>query len=205
MSAIARPPETRRLQVKPIRRWFGLTQGAFAGELGVSRATVARWEAQHSGPEPNSAEGRCSPLLWRSATSPSRCSVPPRAERGSALPSRFSMGNIPPRSWENAARSLFATTFASPGKAATKRCRQCLAGPRRSPRWPGQHARSGPHRVPASGASVGSPLGTGAVRTVERRLPRPVYGAGPRRSAYRTAEAYQPRGGAPPRRPAPMP
>ena len=58
MPAIARPAETRRLQVKPVRRWFGLTQGAFARALGVSRATVARWEAQHTGPEPNSAEGR---------------------------------------------------------------------------------------------------------------------------------------------------
>jgi len=50
--------ERRRVAMKPVREWFDLTQGEFARALGVSRATIARWEAQHTGPEPNSAEGR---------------------------------------------------------------------------------------------------------------------------------------------------
>jgi DNA-binding transcriptional regulator YiaG len=44
--------------LKPIRQWFGLSQGAFAQALGVSRATVAQWEAADTGPHANSAEGR---------------------------------------------------------------------------------------------------------------------------------------------------
>lgn len=53
-------PATRRAirRVIVIRRWFRLPQEAFARVLGVSRSTVARWEADGSGPEPDSAEGR---------------------------------------------------------------------------------------------------------------------------------------------------
>lgn len=53
-------PAARRAarQVTVIRRWFRLSQEAFAKVLGVSRSTVARWEADASGPEPDSAEGR---------------------------------------------------------------------------------------------------------------------------------------------------
>ena len=44
--------------IKPIREWFGLSQEACARALGVGRATIARWEARRTGPDPNTAEGR---------------------------------------------------------------------------------------------------------------------------------------------------
>lgn len=46
------------IRVKPVRRWFRLSQEAFAKALGVGRATVARWEAADAGPNANTAEGR---------------------------------------------------------------------------------------------------------------------------------------------------
>lgn len=46
------------IRVKPVRRWFRLSQEAFASALGVGRATVARWEAANAGPNANTAEGR---------------------------------------------------------------------------------------------------------------------------------------------------
>lgn len=48
----------RRIRVRPLRRWFGVSQEQFARTIGSSRATVQRWETAGSGPEPNSAEGR---------------------------------------------------------------------------------------------------------------------------------------------------
>src|SRR5262249_22848102 len=46
------------LRVKPLRRWFGLSQEEFARVLGVGRATVVRWEAAAGGPLAHTAEGR---------------------------------------------------------------------------------------------------------------------------------------------------
>ncbi len=48
----------RRLRVRPLRRWFGLSQEQFARAIGTSRPTLQRWETRGTGPEPNSAEGR---------------------------------------------------------------------------------------------------------------------------------------------------
>ncbi len=61
MTVLTKPTKGRRptvLRVRPVRQWFGLSQEAFAQALGVSRATVARWEAANSGPNANTAEGR---------------------------------------------------------------------------------------------------------------------------------------------------
>ena len=41
-----------------LRRWFGLSQEAFAEVLGISRSTVARWEASGTVPDTSTAEGR---------------------------------------------------------------------------------------------------------------------------------------------------
>lgn len=61
-SAVLPPiaPAARRTarQATVIRRWFRLSQEAFAKVLGVSRSTVARWEAEGTGPDLESAEGR---------------------------------------------------------------------------------------------------------------------------------------------------
>ncbi len=51
------------IRVKPIREWFGLTQEEFAHVLGVSRATVIRWEEANSGPAATSAAGRVLGIL----------------------------------------------------------------------------------------------------------------------------------------------
>jgi DNA-binding XRE family transcriptional regulator len=52
-----------RLRSRSLRVWFGLSQGAFARAVGVSRSTVARWEAHDSGPATNTAEGRILTLM----------------------------------------------------------------------------------------------------------------------------------------------
>ncbi len=50
-------------RVQPIRQWFGLTQEDFAKILGVSRATVIRWEEANGGPRPQSSAGRLLAIL----------------------------------------------------------------------------------------------------------------------------------------------
>lgn len=52
------PRRAPRQRARVLRGWFGLSQAAFARAVGVSRSTVARWEASSSGPDPNTAEGR---------------------------------------------------------------------------------------------------------------------------------------------------
>ncbi len=52
------PRRAPRLRAHAIRTWFGLSQEAFARAVGVSRSTIARWEAHNRGPDPNTAEGR---------------------------------------------------------------------------------------------------------------------------------------------------
>ncbi len=51
-------PRTSRLKAHGLRDWLGLSQEAFARAVGISRSTVARWEAHSTGPDPNTAEGR---------------------------------------------------------------------------------------------------------------------------------------------------
>ncbi|MBI4278479.1 MAG: helix-turn-helix transcriptional regulator [Armatimonadetes bacterium] len=46
------------IAARRLRKWYGLTQEAFARAVGVSRSTVTRWEAQDGGPDPDTAEGR---------------------------------------------------------------------------------------------------------------------------------------------------
>jgi DNA-binding transcriptional regulator YiaG len=58
-----RTHKTHVLRVKGIRMWFGLTQDDFARVLGVSRATVIRWEDANSGPASTSAAGRVLTIL----------------------------------------------------------------------------------------------------------------------------------------------
>ena len=48
----------RRIRMRLLRRWFGLSQEQFARAIGTSRPTLQRWETRGAGPEPNSAEGR---------------------------------------------------------------------------------------------------------------------------------------------------
>jgi DNA-binding XRE family transcriptional regulator len=55
--------KTHLLRVKAIRQWFGLTQEELAQVLGVSRATVIRWEEANSGPVATSAAGRVLNIL----------------------------------------------------------------------------------------------------------------------------------------------
>lgn len=59
----ARSQKPAIIQVKTIRQWFGLTQDDFARALGVSRATVIRWEEANSGPMATSAAGRVLHIL----------------------------------------------------------------------------------------------------------------------------------------------
>lgn len=51
------------IRVKAIRQWFGLTQEDFAHVLGVSRATVIRWEEANGGPVVTGAAGRVLSIL----------------------------------------------------------------------------------------------------------------------------------------------
>lgn len=51
------------IRAKAIRVWFGLTQEEFARVLGVSRATVIRWEESNGGPTTTSAAGRVLSIL----------------------------------------------------------------------------------------------------------------------------------------------
>lgn len=52
-----------RTDSEPMRKWYALSQFEWARVLGVSRATVARWAAERSGPDRSSAEGRLFALL----------------------------------------------------------------------------------------------------------------------------------------------
>jgi len=54
----ARSQKPSIIRVKTIRQWLGLTQNEFARVVGVSRATVIRWEEANSGPMAASAAGR---------------------------------------------------------------------------------------------------------------------------------------------------
>ena len=58
MAVAVRTPRGPVMRVRPVREWFGLSLDAFARALGVSRATVARWEAANSGPARDTAAGR---------------------------------------------------------------------------------------------------------------------------------------------------
>lgn len=49
---------SRVQSIRALREWLGLSQGEFARALGVSRATVNRWEMQGHDPDPASAAGR---------------------------------------------------------------------------------------------------------------------------------------------------
>ncbi len=53
----------RRTDSESLRKWYGFSQFRWARVLGVSRSTVARWAAERSGPDPDSAEGRLFALL----------------------------------------------------------------------------------------------------------------------------------------------
>src|SRR6516162_5894614 len=63
IAAKARARKAHIIRAKPIRLWFGLTQEDFARVLGVSRATVIRWEEVNSGPTVTSAAGRVLSIL----------------------------------------------------------------------------------------------------------------------------------------------
>jgi DNA-binding transcriptional regulator YiaG len=38
--------------IRALRKWLGLTQQAFAVKLGVTVATISRWEHEHAIPSP---------------------------------------------------------------------------------------------------------------------------------------------------------
>jgi len=67
------PPTDYALEVKRVRGWLGLTQQQLADRLGVSFATVNRWENEQSRP---------SPLSWQQLESLIREIAPDAAARG---------------------------------------------------------------------------------------------------------------------------
>lgn len=66
-AALSLPSATERRPLRTdseaLRKWYALSQFEWARVLGVSRATVARWAAERSGPDSSSAEGRLFTLL----------------------------------------------------------------------------------------------------------------------------------------------
>ena len=59
----ARAHKPHVIRAKAIRLWFGLTQEDYARVLGVSQATVIRWEDANGGPTTTSAAGRVLSIL----------------------------------------------------------------------------------------------------------------------------------------------